>query len=158
MSVHPIPDAAQVKDLLGMLFDGFAIKPAGKLDVSAASTSYLGVYISDDGAPAALCACNLDFAANAGAALSMLPPAVAKDAIKTKQLTDTMRDNLREVMNICTRLVLKDGSPHLRLQEVYPAKSLPAPAGAVATGAKGRADFEVALGKYGGGVLSLLAL
>jgi len=154
----PIPDAAQVKDLLGILFDGLAVKPAAKLDVSPASSSYVAVYISDEGSPAALCACSLDFAANAGAALSILPPAAAKDAIKSKQLTDPMRENLREVMNICTRLVLKDGSPHLKLQDVYPANSLPAPAAAVASGAKGRADFEIALGKYGNGVLSLLAL
>lgn len=158
MSAHPIPDAAQVKDLLGILFDGLSVKPAAKLDVSAASTSYVGVYIADNGQPGALCACNLDFAANAGAALSILPPAVAKEAIKSKQLTDAMRENLREVMNICTRLVLKDGSPHLRLQEVYPAKTLPAPAAAIVGGAKGRVDFDISLGKYGNGALSLMSL
>jgi hypothetical protein len=159
MSIYPIPSAAQVKDLLGMLFDGTAVKPASKLDVSAASTSYVGVYISDGGEPVALCACNLDFAAGAGAALSILPPNAVKDAIKTKSLpAGPMQDNLRELMNICTRLVIKDGSPHLRLQDVYPAKSLPAPAAAVAVAATGRADFEVALGRYGSGVLSLMAM
>jgi hypothetical protein len=59
--------------------------------VSAASTSYIGVYISDGGDPVALCGCNLDFAAAAGAAT-------------------------------------------------------------------GRADFEVALGRYGSGVLSVMAM
>ncbi len=157
MSMYPIPTAAQVKDLLGMLFDGTAVKPASKLDVSAASTSYVGVYISDGGDPVALCACNLDFAAGAGAALSILPPNAVKDAIKSKSLPGPMQDNLRELMNICTRLVIKDGSPHLRLQEVYSAKSLPAPAAAIAGVATGRADFEVALGRYGGGVLSVMA-
>jgi hypothetical protein len=157
MSTYPIPSAAQVKDLLGMLFDGMAVKPASKLDVSAASSSYVGVYISDSGEPVALCACNLDFAAGAGAALSILPPNAAKDAVKAKSLPAPMQDNLRELMNICTRLLIKDGSPHLRLQEVHPAKSLPAPAAAIAGAATGRADFEVALGRYGGGVLSLMA-
>lgn len=158
MSTYPIPSAAQVKDLLGMLFDGMAVKPASKLDVSAGSTSYVGVYVSDGGEPVALCACNLDFAAGAGAALSILPPNAAKDAVKAKTLPSAMQDNLRELMNICTRLVIKDGSPHLRLQEVYAAKSLPAPAAAIAAAAKGRADFEVALGRYGAGVLCLMTL
>jgi hypothetical protein len=158
MSTYPIPSAAQVKDLLGMLFDGLAVKPASKLDLSAASTSYVGVYVSDGGEPVALCSCNLDFAAGAGAALSMLPPNAAKDAVKAKSLPAPMQENLRELMNICTRLVLKDGTPHLRLQEVYPAKSLPAPAAAIAGAATGRADFEVALGKYGAGVLCVMAL
>ncbi len=157
MSTYPIPSAAQVKDLLGMLFDGTTVKPASKLDVSAASTSYVGVYISDGGEPVALCACNLDFAAGAGAALSILPPNAVKDAIKAKSLPAPMQDNLRELMNICTRLVIKDGSPHLRLQEIHPAKSLPASAAAIAGTATGRADFEVSLGRYGGGVLSVMA-
>jgi hypothetical protein len=158
MSTYPIPSAAQVKDLLGMLFDGLTVKPASKLDVSAASTSYVGVYISDGGDPVALCACNLDFAAGAGAALSILPPNAAKDAVKAKALPTAMQDNLRELMNICTRLVIKDGSPHVRLQDIYSAKSLPAPAAAIAGSATGRADFEVALGRYGSGVLSLMAV
>ena len=158
MSIYAIPSAAQVKDLLGMLFDGMAVKPASKLDLSPASTSYVGVYISDGGEPVALCACNLDFAAGAGAALSILPPNAAKDAVKAKALPSNMQENLRELMNICTRLVLKDGTPHLRLQDVYAAKSLPAPAAAIAGAATGRADFEVALGKYGSGVLSVMSL
>lgn len=158
MSVHPIPDAAQVKDLLGILFDGVAVKGAAKLDVSAASTSFVGVYVADDGAPVALCACNFDFAAHAGAALSILPPNVAKEAIKSKALPPAMLENLRELMNICTRLVIKEGSPHVRLHEVHPARALPAPAAAIVGAAKGRADFEVGIGKYGSGVLSLMAV
>ena len=155
MSTIPLPDAAQVKDLLGFLFDGLTVKPAAKLDASAASASFVAVYISDDGAARALCACDLSFAANGGAALSMLPPAAAKDAIQAKELTSTMSDNLREVMNICTRLILKDGSPHLRLQQVVPAKQMPAPVAAIA-GSKSRVDFEVGLGKYGTGILAVI--
>ena len=73
MSKHPVPDAAQVKDLLGFLFDGLAVKPAPKLDISPTSGNFLAVYIADDGSPVALCACNVAFAANAGAALSNHP-------------------------------------------------------------------------------------
>ncbi len=158
MSKHPVPDAAQVKDLLGFLFDGLAVKAAPKLDISAASGSFLALYIADDGSPVALCACNLAFAANAGAALSMLPPTAAKEAIKEKLLTPAMNDNLREVMNICSRLMMREGSAHLRLEQVYPAKALPPPAATVAGSATGRADFEVTLGKYGAGVLSILTV
>jgi hypothetical protein len=158
MSAVPLPDAVQIKELLGFLFDGLTVKAAtAKLDASAASANFVAVYVTDDGMPRALCACDLSFAANGGAALSMLPPTAAKDAIKAKELTSTMRDNLREVMNICTRLVLKDGSPHLRLQEVFPAKQVPAPAAAI-TGSKTRVDFEVGLGKYGSGALAVISL
>ena len=158
MSKHPVPDAAQVKDLLGFLFDGIAVKAAPKLDISPNSGNFLAVYVADDGAPVALAACNMGFAANAGAALSMLPPNAAKDAVKSKLLTPAMNDNLREVMNICSRLMMRDGSGHLRLDQVFQSKSLPAAAAAMVSAATGRADFEVTLGKYGAGALSLLTV
>ena len=158
MSKHPVPDAAMVKDLLGFLFDGLTVKTAPKLDISPGSGSFLAVYLADDGAPVALGACNIGFAANAGAALSMLPPNAAKDAVKSKLLTPAMNDNLREVMNICSRLMMRDGSAHLRLDQVYQANALPPPAAAVVSSMTGRVDLEVTLGKYGPGALSVLAV
>jgi hypothetical protein len=158
MSKHPVPDAAQVKDLLGFLFDGTAVKAAPKLDISPSSGSFLALYVADDGSPVALAACNIAFAANAGAALSMLPPAAAKEAAKNKLLTPAMNDNLREVMNICSRLMLRDGSPHLRLDHVCLANALPPTATALVSATTGRADFEITLGKYGAGALSILTV
>jgi hypothetical protein len=155
---YPLPDAAIVKDLLGMLFDGLTVKPGAKLDGSPKSNSYFGVYVCDKGEPVALCGCDLAFAANSGAALSMLPPNVAKDAVKTKDLTPVMLANLHEVMNICTRLLLRDDSPHLRLRELCVASALPPAAAAVLSGAKSRVDFEVGLGKYGTGVIAAMCI
>jgi hypothetical protein len=154
---YPLPNVAQVKDLFGILFDGLAVKPGAKLDTSPKSGSYFGVYVTDDGIPGAMYACDIAFAANGGAALSMLPPNVAKEAMKSKVLTDVMLANLREVMNIGTRLVLVDGSPHLRLDQVYAGPALPAPAAALLGAIKGRADFEITLGKYGSGLFAILA-
>jgi hypothetical protein len=155
---HPLPDMAGVKNLLGMLFDGLTVKTGGKLDVSAKSNSYFGVYVSDAGAPVGLCGCDLAFAANGGAALSLLPPNAAKDAVKDKELTPVMLANLHEVMNICTRLLLRDDSPHLRLREVCTVAALPAAAAAILNAPNGRIDFEVGLGKYGAGVLAVMCL
>jgi hypothetical protein len=155
---HPVPDVPQVRELLGLLFDGFTAKAGAKLDLGPKSGSHCAVYVGDDGTPVAICGCDVAFAANGGAALSMLPPNAAKDAIKSKVLTEVMTANLREVMNICTRLLLRENTPHLRLLEVYPAASLPAAAAAVVAGARHRADFEIGLGKYGGGLLATLTL
>ena len=157
-TAYPLPDAALVKELLGMLFDGLTVKPGAKLDGSPTSNSYFGVYVSDAGVPVALCGCDLAFAANSGAALSMLPPNAAKDAVKARELTPMMLANLHEVMNICTRLLLHDDSPHLRLRELCPAAALPAPAAAILTKPTGRADFEIGLGKYGTGIIAALCL
>jgi len=157
-AAYPLPDIAQVKDLLGMLFDGLSVKLGPKLDVSPKANSYFGVYVADDGTPAALCGCDIAFAANSGAALSMLPPNVAKEAAKDKALTPVMLANLHEVMNICTRLMLREDSPHLKLRELCPLTALPPPAAAIVGTAKGRVDFEIVIGKYGAGVLSVMCL
>jgi hypothetical protein len=149
---------AQVKDLLGMLFDGLSVKLGAKLDVSQKASTYFGVYVSDDGTPAALCGCDMAFAANSGAALSMLPPNVAKEAAKDKELTPVMLANLHEVMNICTRLMLHDDSAHLKLRELCVQSALPPPAAAIIGSARSRIDFEISIGKYGPGVLSVMCL
>ncbi len=152
----PLPDINQVRDLLGMLFDGLAVKTGAKLDLTPKLSAYVAVYLTDGGTPAALVACDIAFAANSGAALSMLPPNIAKDAVKTQQLTDVMVGNLREVMNICTRLVLRENSPHLRLDIVCPVGNLPPAAAAIVAAPRGRIDFEIGLAKYGGGLIAVL--
>jgi hypothetical protein len=86
----------------------------------------------------------------------MLPVGAAKDAAKSRELTSVMIDNMREIMNICSRLVMDATSPHLKLDQIYPAKSLPAPAAALLAAPSGRRQFQIQLPKYGGGVLTFL--
>ena len=156
-TAFPMPDAAKVKSMLGMLFDGLDVKPGKKFDITAPSGSWIGLYVSDDNRPVAACVADSALAANSGAALSMLPPAVAKDAAKSKELTEVMVGNLREIMNICTRLLMQDGSAHLRLQELYPAKGLPPEAAAMLAALQGRVDFELTVPKYGPGTLAVVS-
>ena len=85
-------------------------------------------------------------------------PNVAKEAAKDKELTPVMLANLHEVMNICTRLMLRDDSPHLKLHELCALDALPARAAAIVAAPKGRIDFEVGLGKYGSGALCVMCL
>ncbi len=155
-AAHPLPDAACAKDLLGLIFDGVSVKPGAKLDVAAKADSYFGVYVTDDGAPAALCGCDLQFAANTASALSMLPPGAAKESVKSKNLTPVMLANLHEVMNICTRLILREDSPHVRLREVCAVAALPADAAALLGSAKRRVDLQIDIAKYGSGVLCVI--
>ena len=157
-TTYPLPDVARVKSMLGMMFDGLEVKNGGKLDTAPTSSAYVAVFVGDDGKPGALCACDIALAANIASALSMLPPAAAKDAAKSKQLTDVMLANLREVMNICSRLLIVEGSPHLKLDEVYEAKAVPAPAMAIVGAARGRVDFEIGVAKYGPGFMSVLSI
>jgi hypothetical protein len=157
LTANPLPDVAKVKQVLGMLFDGLDVKPGGSFNQTPGGGAWFGVFVGDGGTPVALCGADVNLAASFGAALSMLPPAAAKDAAKSRELSGVMMDNLREIMNICTRLVMNDTSPHLRLEQICSAKSLPAPAAALLGAPKGRTEFQVQLAKYGGGVLTLLS-
>jgi hypothetical protein len=53
--------------------------------------------------------------------------------------------------------VMDATSPHLKLDQLYPAKSLPAPALALLGAPQARREFQVQLPKYGGGVLTVLS-
>ena len=156
-TAFPLPDAAKVKLLLGLLFDGLDVKPGKKFDITPPSGSWVGLYVGDDGRPVAACAADIGLATSSSAALSLLPPAAAKDAAKSKELTDVMAANLQEIMNICSRLLMADGSPHLRLDRVYPAKAMPPQLTAVLGGVQGRIDFELNVPKYGAGTLAVLS-
>ena len=83
----------------------------------------------------------------------------AKDAIKTKKLEQTMLDNLYEVMNILSTLLMDERTPHLKLATLYPdLGKLPADAKVALSTMKGHADFIINVPRYGVGGLSLLVI
>lgn len=152
---YPLPDVPKMIEILGLLFDGLDAKVGGTFDLTPAGGAWFGVFIADTGEPVALCGADANLAANFGAAFSMLPVNAAKDAAKTRALTPVMQDNLREIMNICTRLVMDNTSAHLKLDQVYAVKNLPPPAAALLSATR-RREFQLQIPKYGAGVLSLL--
>ncbi|HEY2679511.1 MAG TPA: hypothetical protein VGI65_21260 [Steroidobacteraceae bacterium] len=157
-TAFPLPDGPKIVQMLGLLFDGLDVKPGGSFDQSAAGGAWFGVFIADSGEPVALCGADANLAATFGAAFSMLPVAAAKDAAKARELNEVMIGNVREIMNICTRLVMDPTSPHLKLEQIYPIRSLPAGAAGLLGAPKGRREFQVQLPKYGGGVLTFLSV
>jgi hypothetical protein len=155
-TAYPLPDGRKIVDMLGLLFDGLDVKAGGTFDQTPAGGAWFGVFVADSGSPAALCGADANLAATFGSAFSMLPVGAAKEAAKARELTSVMIDNMREIMNICSRLVMDATSPHLKLDQIYPAKSLPASAAALLGAPSGRREFQVQLPKYGGGVLTFL--
>jgi len=156
-TTYPLPDGSKIVQMLGLLFDGMDVKPGGSFDQSPAGGSWFGVFVADSGEPVALCGADAGLAASFGAAFSMLPVAAAKEAAKARALSEVMIGNVREIMNICTRLVMDATTPHLKLEQIYPVKSLPALATGLLTSPKGRREFQIQLAKYGGGVLTILS-
>jgi hypothetical protein len=76
----------------------------------------VGRYLDDDGETAALLVSDVDFAAISGAALAMIPKVVAGEAIKTGELSETLFDNFREVVNVFSSLLNAPSTPHLVLK------------------------------------------
>ena len=155
-TAYPLPDRTKIEQILGLLFDGLETKVGGVFDATSGGGAWFGVFVNDGGEPVALCGADVHLAASFGASFSMLPPAAVKEAVKSRDLTPVMIENVREIMNICTRLVMDAASAHLKLEQLYPVKSLPPAAAALLGAPKGRREFQIQLPKYGGGVLTLL--
>ncbi|MFZ4791866.1 MAG: hypothetical protein ACOYMW_13420 [Candidatus Competibacteraceae bacterium] len=160
MSVYALPNATAMIKTVAMLFGNeVKVTPGKPLDTKVGSSNLIAIYVDDDDKPVAAVLCDIPFAANAGCALSMLPAGAAKDAIKTKKLEQTMLDNLYEVMNILSALLIDEHTPHLKLTVLYPdLGKLPADARAALSTMKGHADFIVNVPRYGVGGLSLLVV
>lgn len=140
------PDPAQLADMLNMVIG--AETEAEEAKVDPAALSHTALYIDDDGSPVATCSCTLPTAAALGCALSMIPPGGAEGMVEDKELTKTASDNLYEVMNIFSSLMMNDKSAHLKLDKVEPGVDLRL------TGDGFEEDsFKISLGKYGSGEL-----
>lgn len=151
MSGYRKPDAEGVKAIMRMLFgEDVAVTPAAAPPPAGPVASF----VDPDGRAVAAAQCDVAFGAYAGAALSMIPPAGAEDAVAEGRLSDGMTDNLHEVMNICSKLFMDDQTPHLRLDRMYAAADeVPDEVQAVLGGTA--ADLLVGIPRYGDGVIRL---
>lgn len=152
MTKYVVPTGATAQKMLEMLL-GEKLTP-GKGAALKPETCHVGTYVDDTGALVAICAVDLAFGAFSGAAMSGIPAAAAKDAIAEKALTENMLANLAEVMNILSRLLMSDTSPHLKFREVLS----PGEQSELVKGLAGatRADMSISIPRYGVGNLSFL--
>ena len=145
--------------MLGMLYgNDLRVRADEPAAADGNGIGYYAVYINDEGMPVTACCCDIPFAAYSGAALSMIPPGGAEDAAKTGDLSEMMRGNLNEVMNICSRLFITEDTPHLKLDALYDsAEGLPEAVRSMVDAATGRSDFMVSIPGYGEGRISFLS-
>ena len=153
MSIFIIPKEIEVKQMLGMLYDdGLTVQSAAALPTESGSKSLVALYIDDDDQPVTACACDYSFTAFAGAALTKIPKGGAEDAASSGDFSEMMLNNLNEVMNICSRLLMSNSSPHLRLDKTIPiseAEAAISGSGADTTSV----GFSVNIPSYGNGQL-----
>lgn len=149
---YVIPQKENVVTLLGPFFgDDYAVEA---IEDSEAPEDYVAIFIDPEDKPVAVGLCDAAFAAYSGAAFSMIPKGVADDFISEGEFSGMIADNLRELMNICSRLLMSDRSSHLRLDSVVPRADATCMEALEQSGK--RVAFEVTVPRYGSGKLAFL--
>jgi len=150
------PSKAELKDMLGMLFTNLEVKDCDPVDLGT-DDLFFGLYLDDDDTPATLVVCDLPFSAYLGSSMTMLPPPIAADVIKSGKLEDMMVGNLKEVMNIVSRLFMLRGGAHLRFSTLHPAsEGLPEAVSSLLTNIEKQVFFDVEVPRYGAGKVGFL--
>ena len=155
MSVIKVPTRAELREVLAGLLGDVSVSDA-KPPADAANDC-VSVYVDDQKKLAAVCVVGFDLAVAAGAAIALVPAGVAEEARDAGKLSSSLRDNLREVMNVLATLLCSEETPHVKFTTLHLARA-EAGAEALALAAKpaGRLDVGVDLGDYGSGSLSIL--
>lgn len=158
MNVH-LPVAKEVRDLLSdLLGKSVSIEPAAPLAPGPDRPATIGVYVDDTLRVAALIIFDLPLSAYAAAGIGLVPPKVAEDAVAAGALSEVLRDNLHEVLNIAVGLFNSHpGADHLRLHAMHPAGD-PTPRDILvqALTLGQRTDMHIEVPSYGAGVLSVV--
>lgn len=158
MSKQQLMNAMDTKRMLAMLYSDLKVEESGTPAENDANAIY-GTYIDDDDVPVSLAVIDRGFAAHLGAALTLIPPGTASDAAATGDFSKEIMDNVREVLNILSRILMDGTSPHLRFAEVRMTRGdLTGPEQAVMDGIAARLDMRMEVPGYGGGLCSLVTL
>lgn len=116
------------------------------------------VFDDPEGKAAAVSVADFEFAAYLGAALTMLPPGVAEQAVRGKKIAESIEENFGEVMNVLSSKLTK--SPNRVIIRLPFKASTPLPDDAKPIKAKPakRADYDVEVQGYGTGKVSFFLI
>lgn len=155
VSVLPGPQAVRnlFEDLLGR---EVTVSPGSPLTADEIATSTVAIFTDSSQNIYGVLGMDLTLAANAGAALGLLPAGAAEDSIDEKKLFPNLAENVFELCNVLTSLLNREGGPHIKMyQVVYPGDPLPADARAHLMALGRRIDLVVEVNRYGKGKFSL---
>lgn len=152
-----LPPTKLIKDVIdGMLGKEVAVGPADALTPPDAVGGAIAVYIDDSDRLGAVAGWDLSLAAKVGAAVALVPPGAAEDAIDEQYLPENLLENLSEVSNVLASVFQLPGNPHLRLSQMYrPINSADNDAVNLLYALGNRIDLKVDVPGYGAGRLSV---
>ncbi len=157
-SYLPVPK--EIRDLLtDLLGRDVALSPSTPLAPTPKNPCTVGVYVDDSLQVTALVSFDLALSAHAGAAIGLVPVAGAQAAVEEGTLSDALRDNVYEVLNIAASLFNTEGATHLRLYDVHHAGApIPPDILAKALTLGRREDLAAEVTGYGAGKLSVVII
>ncbi|GII26141.1 hypothetical protein [Planosporangium mesophilum] len=157
MSSFQLPVPKDVRDLFeDLLGRPITVGTANPVLAEDLKTTLVSLYTDSTQKLWAVAGMDLPLTVYAGAAIGLLPPGGAQDCVDDGVVTPTQAENVKEVCNILTSLLNREGAPHLKLyQVVLPGEPLPGDAAAVLQALGRRLDLTVEVGGYGSGRLSI---
>jgi hypothetical protein len=153
-----LPASKDVRDMLtGLVGKPVAVNPGAPVTPAPGKPVAVAVYVDPQMAINALCVMDLGAAAYTGAALALLPPGGAQDAVEEDgELTSLLVEALHEVVNVLSALFNTPGAPHSKLHKLYaPGEDLPGDLAGMLAGFN-RIDLAVEVPGYGKGGFSLV--
>jgi len=153
-----LPAIKEIRDLLAdLLGRDIDLSPTTPLAPSSKNPTSVGVYVDDALQVTAVVVCDLAFSAYVAAAIGLVPPPTAQEAVEEGTLSLALRENLYEVLNIAASLFNVGEHTHLRLYDLHAAGDpLPGSVLVQALTLGRREDLEVEVGGYGRGRLSVV--
>jgi hypothetical protein len=157
-AVVPLPVAKPVRDLLlDLLGRNVEVSTVGPWSPEPGEKATYAVYVDDRLATRALAVADLPLSGYAGGAIGLLPPGGVQDAVAEGDLSQLVVENLYEVLNICASLMNAEGTPHVKLHQMFAPGTLPPADVAAWSRTFGRRlDLEVSIAGYGSGRLSFV--
>jgi hypothetical protein len=152
-----LPTVKDVRDLFeDTLGRSITVSPTNPLLVQNTANMLVSVYVDEKLKLGAVVGMNFPLTVYAGAAIGLLPPGGAKEAVAARIIPPPVAENIQEVCNIMTILLNREGAGHLRLYKVYmPGEIVPSDASSALLALGRRIDLTVAVGGYGEGRLAI---
>ncbi len=156
----PVPHLKAVRDLIGDLTgkDIEISNGADPVGVGGDSGSVVGLYVDAQLASRAVIAFDLALAAYSGAALGLVPPGAAQDAVAAGELPTTLLENCTEVLNIMASLFNLPKAPHLKLYATFSGADVRADVRDLAVRTSPRDDISIEIARYGTGRMSVVVV
>jgi hypothetical protein len=158
MTTVLLPAAKDVRDMLsGLVGKEISVAPGAPVTPEPNRPVTVAIFTAADMSVNALCVMDLGASAYTAAALALLPPGGAQDAVEEdKELSPMLLEALHEVVNVLSALFNTPGAPHSKLNRlVADGEEIPGDIAGMLAGFN-RLDLAIEVPGYGKGGLSLV--